>query len=49
MSEYEIGKEMAELEAKVNELTILVRNLYEVVQHNIDTKKIVEPPKEKKE
>lgn len=48
MGEFQIGKEMGELQHELQITQKLVEQLYGVVEHNLKIKKLVEPKEETK-
>lgn len=44
MSEYDIGKDMSKLNDELRKMQVLLQQIYNIVEHNITNKKLVEPP-----
>lgn len=47
MSEYEIGKEVSNIQSELEVMRGLLQQLYAIVEHNLKSKNLTEPPKEK--
>lgn len=45
MSEYQAGKDIALLGQELGKMQAMLEQLYEVVEHNVKTKKLEEPKK----
>lgn len=43
MSEYEMGKDMQRFQDEIARMQMLLQQLYNIVEHNIKEKKLIEP------
>ena len=49
MGELEIGKDLARLEDRLGRIEVLMEQVFKVLEHNVKTKKLEEPPEPKEE